>query len=205
MSISPLSSAIARPRSTPAARRCSSRSRARRPIRSPRCAIAARKGSTFCRSSMCASRRSRGNPMPFCRRSPGPRSASPRPRPSPASSRCSPAWPLPPARRAGVIGPALEAELVQALGEVPRLMATVLRDERPYEALAQWLSKARDVLYLGRGLSYPDRARRRAQAERDLLYPRRRLCRGRAEAWADRADRREHAGHRHRAARRPLR
>jgi glucosamine--fructose-6-phosphate aminotransferase (isomerizing) len=55
----------------------------------------------------------------------------------------------------GVIGPSLEAELVQALGEVPRLMATVLRDERPYEALAQWLSKARDVLYLGRGSSYP--------------------------------------------------
>ena len=55
----------------------------------------------------------------------------------------------------GVIGPALEAELVQALGEVPRLMATVLCDERPYEALAQWLSKARDVLYLGRGSSYP--------------------------------------------------
>jgi glutamine---fructose-6-phosphate transaminase (isomerizing) len=55
----------------------------------------------------------------------------------------------------GVIGPALEAELFQALGEVPRLMATVLRDERPYEALAQWLSKARDVLYLGRGSSYP--------------------------------------------------
>jgi glutamine---fructose-6-phosphate transaminase (isomerizing) len=55
----------------------------------------------------------------------------------------------------GVIGPALEAELVHALGEVPRLMATVLRDERPYEMMAQWLSKARDVLYLGRGSSYP--------------------------------------------------
>ncbi len=55
----------------------------------------------------------------------------------------------------GAIGPALEAELVQALGEAPRLMATVLRDERPYEALAQWLSKARDVLYLGRGSSFP--------------------------------------------------
>ena len=55
----------------------------------------------------------------------------------------------------GVIGPALEAELVQSLAEVPRLMATVLRDERPYETLGQTLSKARDVLYLGRGLSYP--------------------------------------------------
>jgi glutamine---fructose-6-phosphate transaminase (isomerizing) len=55
----------------------------------------------------------------------------------------------------GVIGPALEAELIQALGEVPRHMATMLRDERPYETLAHRLSKARDVLYLGRGSSYP--------------------------------------------------
>ncbi len=55
----------------------------------------------------------------------------------------------------GAIGPALEAELVQALGEVPRHVATILRDERPYETLAHHLSKARDVLYLGRGSSYP--------------------------------------------------
>ena len=55
----------------------------------------------------------------------------------------------------GVIGPGLEAELVQALGEVPRHMATMLRDERPYEILAHRLSRARDVLYLGRGSSYP--------------------------------------------------
>jgi glucosamine--fructose-6-phosphate aminotransferase (isomerizing) len=55
----------------------------------------------------------------------------------------------------GVVDPQLEAELVQSLAEVPRHMATVLRDERPYETLAHNLSKARDVLYLGRGLSYP--------------------------------------------------
>jgi glucosamine--fructose-6-phosphate aminotransferase (isomerizing) len=55
----------------------------------------------------------------------------------------------------GVIGPALEAELVQALGEAPRHMATVLSNEGPYEKLAVRLSKARDVLYLGRGCSYP--------------------------------------------------
>ena len=55
----------------------------------------------------------------------------------------------------GVIGPELEAELVKALVEVPRHMATMLGDERPYEALAHSLSKARDVLYLGRGSSYP--------------------------------------------------
>src|SRR5215510_8282220 len=55
----------------------------------------------------------------------------------------------------GAIGPALEAELVEALGEVPRHIATVLRDERPYEMLAHHLSKAHDVLYLGRGSSFP--------------------------------------------------
>jgi glucosamine--fructose-6-phosphate aminotransferase (isomerizing) len=55
----------------------------------------------------------------------------------------------------GVIGPALETELVQALAEVPRHMATVLRHESPYETLAHNLSKARDVLYLGRGSSFP--------------------------------------------------
>jgi glucosamine--fructose-6-phosphate aminotransferase (isomerizing) len=55
----------------------------------------------------------------------------------------------------GVIGPDLEAELVQALVEVPRHMAEILSDESPYESLAHSLSKARDVLYLGRGTSYP--------------------------------------------------
>ena len=55
----------------------------------------------------------------------------------------------------GNIDEAMEAELVQALAEVPRHMATLLRDERPYETLAHFLSRARDVLYLGRGQSYP--------------------------------------------------
>jgi glucosamine--fructose-6-phosphate aminotransferase (isomerizing) len=55
----------------------------------------------------------------------------------------------------GTIGPELEAELVQALVEVPRHMAEILRDETPYEELAHSLSKAKDVLYLGRGTSYP--------------------------------------------------
>src|SRR4029453_17292910 len=55
----------------------------------------------------------------------------------------------------GVIDPALETELVKALAEVPRHMATVLRYEDPYETLAHSLSKARDVLYLGRGSSFP--------------------------------------------------
>ncbi|MEZ5873624.1 MAG: glutamine--fructose-6-phosphate transaminase (isomerizing) [Hyphomicrobiales bacterium] len=55
----------------------------------------------------------------------------------------------------GVLTPEREAELVKALVEVPRHMATILHNEQPYETLAHSLSKARDVLYLGRGSSYP--------------------------------------------------
>ena len=48
-----------------------------------------------------------------------------------------------------------ERALVQALIEVPRHISTILRNEEQFEAIAQSLSKARDVLYLGRGTSYP--------------------------------------------------
>jgi glutamine---fructose-6-phosphate transaminase (isomerizing) len=58
-------------------------------------------------------------------------------------------------RARGTLTAADEAELVQALGEVPRHIATVLRGEARYEALAHHLAKAQDVLYLGRGVSYP--------------------------------------------------
>jgi glucosamine--fructose-6-phosphate aminotransferase (isomerizing) len=58
-------------------------------------------------------------------------------------------------RARGVIGAAQETELVRALGEVPRHIATVLRSEARYETLAHRLAKAQDVLYLGRGSSYP--------------------------------------------------
>jgi glucosamine--fructose-6-phosphate aminotransferase (isomerizing) len=58
-------------------------------------------------------------------------------------------------RARGTLTGAEEAELVKALGEVPRHIATVLRGEARYEALAHQLAKAQDVLYLGRGASYP--------------------------------------------------
>jgi glucosamine--fructose-6-phosphate aminotransferase (isomerizing) len=38
---------------------------------------------------------------------------------------------------------------------VPGLMAEALKREPQVEQLAAWLSRARDVLYLGRGTSYP--------------------------------------------------
>jgi glucosamine--fructose-6-phosphate aminotransferase (isomerizing) len=59
------------------------------------------------------------------------------------------------ARARGELTPERERDLVQALVEVPRHISSLLRDERRYEELAHWLSKARDVLYLGRGLSFP--------------------------------------------------
>lgn len=58
-------------------------------------------------------------------------------------------------RARGAISQELEQELVTALVEVPRLISTVLRNEEQYIELAHGLSKARDVLYLGRGSSYP--------------------------------------------------
>ncbi len=58
-------------------------------------------------------------------------------------------------RARGAISAEKERELVKALIEVPRHITSLLRDEAKYEVLAHEISKARDVLYLGRGISYP--------------------------------------------------
>ncbi len=55
----------------------------------------------------------------------------------------------------GAISAAQEQELVTALVEVPRLISSMLHNEEQYVELAQSLSRARDVLYLGRGSNYP--------------------------------------------------
>jgi glucosamine--fructose-6-phosphate aminotransferase (isomerizing) len=58
-------------------------------------------------------------------------------------------------RARGLLSDEDESKLVRALIEVPRLMTEALRLEPQIEALARDLSKCRDVLYLGRGTSYP--------------------------------------------------
>jgi glucosamine--fructose-6-phosphate aminotransferase (isomerizing) len=58
-------------------------------------------------------------------------------------------------RARGTLDVAREREIVGALTEVPRLISSLLRNERQYEELAHLMAKARDVLYLGRGVSYP--------------------------------------------------
>jgi glucosamine--fructose-6-phosphate aminotransferase (isomerizing) len=48
-----------------------------------------------------------------------------------------------------------EAKLVHGLIEIPRLMAAALATEPQIEKLARDLAKSKDVLYLGRGTSFP--------------------------------------------------
>ncbi len=48
-----------------------------------------------------------------------------------------------------------EARLVHGLVEIPRLMAAALATEPQIEKLAREIAKSKDVLYLGRGTSYP--------------------------------------------------
>src|SRR6202142_3299814 len=58
-------------------------------------------------------------------------------------------------RARGEISAADEQNLVRALIGVPRLMAEALALEPQIEKLAEGLAKVRDVLYLGRGTSFP--------------------------------------------------
>ncbi len=59
------------------------------------------------------------------------------------------------ARARGTVDAKEEARLVAELMAVPGLMAEALKREPKIEVLSRDLSKARDVLYLGRGTSYP--------------------------------------------------
>ncbi|MEX0853172.1 MAG: glutamine--fructose-6-phosphate transaminase (isomerizing) [Bauldia sp.] len=58
-------------------------------------------------------------------------------------------------RARGELTDADEQRLVQGLSEVPRLMSEALRLEPSIEGLARTLAHVRNVLYLGRGTSYP--------------------------------------------------
>ncbi|MFN4206790.1 MAG: glutamine--fructose-6-phosphate transaminase (isomerizing) [Agrobacterium albertimagni] len=59
-------------------------------------------------------------------------------------------------RARGTIDETEEKQLVKSLAEMPRIMSQVLNAVQPQiEALSRDLSKFKDVLYLGRGTSYP--------------------------------------------------
>ena len=59
------------------------------------------------------------------------------------------------ARARGAIDAKREAQLTVALSEVPSRMVEVLRHDERIQEIAHRIAKARDVLYLGRGTSYP--------------------------------------------------
>lgn len=59
------------------------------------------------------------------------------------------------ARARGELSEDEEIELVRGLVEIPRLMTAALTTEPQIERLARDIAKARDVLYLGRGTSFP--------------------------------------------------
>ena len=59
------------------------------------------------------------------------------------------------ARDRGAITAQREAELSNALAEVPGRAAEVLKNDERISKLAHLVSDARDVLYLGRGMSFP--------------------------------------------------
>ncbi len=59
------------------------------------------------------------------------------------------------ARARGAVGHEEEARLVGALTEVPARAAEVLNHDQRLRELAREVARARDVLYLGRGTSYP--------------------------------------------------
>ena len=58
-------------------------------------------------------------------------------------------------RARGTLTPEREAEAVQALSALPRMMTEALALEETIEGLSRGLTRARSALYLGRGTSFP--------------------------------------------------
>ena len=140
-------------------------------------------------------------------RTPAPRSASPRPRRSRRSSPRSTCSRSTSAQARGTLdADERAASSSRRSTQLPRADRGGAQDARRRSRRSPKRCYQRsDFLFLGRGIQLPDRARGRAQAEGDLVHPRRGLRGRRDEARPDRADRREDAGRRDRAARRRLR
>ena len=108
-------------------------------------------------------------------------------------------------RARGTLSAADEARLVGDLIAVPGLMAEAIKHEGQVEHLARELGKVRDVLYLGRGTSFP-LAMEGALKLKELSYIHAEgYAAGELKHGPIALDRRGHAGHRHRPARRGLR
>ena len=92
------------------------------------------------------------------------------------------------AKERGAIDAAQEKELFTALRQIPSLAAEILKLDDSIKAIAKLIMQARDVLYIGRGTSFPIALEGALKAKRNFLYPCRRLCCRRNETRADRVD-----------------
>ena len=87
--------------------------------------------------------------------------------------------------------PAASQNLMQELTRIPHKIEQILQRDGEIEDLARVFFRHTDFLYLGPRNPLSDRARRRAEAERNFVHPRRRVSGGRNEARTQRADRRK--------------
>ena len=92
-----------------------------------------------------------------------------------------------------------ERSLVQRLIEIPSLIEKTLTLDPVIYELAKRFADKHHALFLGRGALHPDRDGRRAQAQGNLVHPRRGVCRRRAQARSAGAGGRRHARHHRRA------
>ena len=149
-----------------------------------------------------SARPSRARPTAASTSTPAPRSAWPRPRRSPARSTVLALLTL----HAGPAARPCRAEHGQRdrrasstrMPEQDRARSSPARDDDPRRSPSAY-ADARQLPVPRARLQLPGRARGRAEAQGDLLHPRRGLPGGRDEARPHRADRREHAGGVHRA------
>ena len=105
------------------------------------------------------------------------------------------------ARLRGVMSAERGREILHALTELPDKVEQVLELNDAIRELAPHLQECIQLPVPRPRLQLPDRARGRAQAERDQLHPRGGTACRRDEARADRTHRRKHAGGGDRAAR----
>ena len=139
-----------------------------------------------------------------CRRSPALKLASLPPRLSPGSCLCWPASPSPSGGPAANQRRAGEGELVQALVEVPRHVATMLHDEL---ATCDWrtsLSRRRTCSISAAASATRSHSRARSSSRKSPTFTPRAMRRA-SSSTADRAHRRERARHRRGAGRRTVR
>ena len=173
-----------------------SRSQARRPTRSARCAKRSGWAPAASPSATSSAAWRRAKPTAPSTRTPGPRSASPRRRRSRRSSSPCTCWRSRSARRAARSIRTAAKAMIRELDQLPLRIEEALHMNDAIEELAATAPAASRLPLPRPRHQLPDRARRRAEAEGDFLHPRRGLSRRRDEARSDRAHRRGPAGRR---------